>query len=496
MISSEIEKKILYFHAHERWNIGTIARTLRVHPETVRRVLAGAGLKKEATEPQRKSLVEPYFSFIKEELERHPRLTAARLFLMCQERGYKGGSDHFRTMVRRIRPEKRREAFARLETSMGEQGQVDWGSFGKISVPNGVRTLSCFVMVLSWSRAIYLEFFYEQTMSAFLEGHSHALEWFGGIPRILLYDNLKSVVLERVGNIIRFNPNFMEYANEIGFEPRPVAVRRGNEKGRVERAIRYIRDNFFAGRSFKSIEDLNEQARIWRENTSLERKHQGSINMTVKQAFEIEQPTLRRLPAQMPLTFETFLTKVPKVPEIRIDGNDYAVPGDYVYKQVQVRLSQRKVIVDYADNKVAEHTRSWEKRRFIDEQGFMKQVVESKGKAFEDGTKSRLLRMLPNLELFLIGAKEERFSLGSIVAAIDRLVDSYGPQMVDKALKEALQNAQFHSGSITLILEREKQGQVVPLPLILPKSLQSKKSFVKPHAIETYNALREACHEK
>ncbi len=107
-----------------------------------------------------------------------------------------------------------------------------------------------FVMVLSWSRQIFLRFYLNQQMESFLRGHVAAFEAWQGLPRVLLYDNLKSAVLERQGDAIRFHPTLLALSAHYRFEPRPVAVARGNEKGRVERAIRYIRDNFFAGRHF------------------------------------------------------------------------------------------------------------------------------------------------------------------------------------------------------------------------------------------------------
>ena len=114
-----------------------------------------------------------------------------------------------------------------------------------------------FVMVLSWSRKIFLRFYLNQQLANFLRGHVAAFEQWQGLPKVLLYDNLKSAVLERQGDAILFNPQLLAFAGHYHFEARPVAVYRGNEKGRVERAIRYIRNNFFAAREFCDLDDLN-----------------------------------------------------------------------------------------------------------------------------------------------------------------------------------------------------------------------------------------------
>ena len=127
------------------------------------------------------------------------------------------------------------------------------------------RALSCFVATLSYSRALYLEFFFDQTMENFLRGHVHAFEAWRGQPRVILYDNLKSAVLERRGNQILFHPRLLELSAHYHFAPRPCQVRAGNQKGRVERAIRYVRDSFWAGRSFTTLAECNRQALFWRD---------------------------------------------------------------------------------------------------------------------------------------------------------------------------------------------------------------------------------------
>lgn len=151
-------------------------------------------------------------------------------------------------MVRGLRP-RGAEAYLRLATLPGEQAQVDWPDFGKVQVGRETRKLTAFVIVLSWSRALFVRFFYDARMPSFLAGHVHAFAYFGAAARVVLYDNLKSAVLERQGDAICLHPTLFELAGHYRYEPRLVAPRRGNEKGRVERAIRYLRDAFFAGRT-------------------------------------------------------------------------------------------------------------------------------------------------------------------------------------------------------------------------------------------------------
>ena len=229
MIPKETEAEVLrLFHA-EKWRIGTIANQLGLHHTTVQRVLRQTGVELKALAP-RPSVADTFVPFIVEQLEKYSDLCASRLFHMVKDRGYPGGPDHFRRVVARYRPRKPAEAFHRLKTLPGEQAQVDWAHFGKLKIGRAERVLWAFVMVLSYSRQVFLRFFLGASMPFFARGHIDAFAFFGGVPRVLLYDNLKSAVLERHGDIIRFNPKLVELSAYYRFEPRPVAVARGNEK--------------------------------------------------------------------------------------------------------------------------------------------------------------------------------------------------------------------------------------------------------------------------
>ena len=262
MISPETRAQIRRYFYAEHWKVGTIASELRIHPDAVRNAIESERFRN--TQLLRGSIVDPYTGFIRQTLEQHPRLRATRIHAMVRDRGYAGGIVQLRRAVARLRPQKH-EPFLQLQAFPGEQGQVDWAHFGHVMVGRAKRALSCFVMTLSYSRALYLEFFFDQTMENFLRGHVHAFESWPGQPRVILYDNLKSAVLERRGNEILFNPRLIELSAHYHFAPRPCQVRAGNQKGRVERAIRYVRDSFWAGRPFTTLAECNRQALLWRD---------------------------------------------------------------------------------------------------------------------------------------------------------------------------------------------------------------------------------------
>lgn len=324
-IDKALEAKILRYHFVEHWGVNTIATHLGVHHTTVDRVLCQAGLPK-AERARRPSIVDLFYPMILETLAKHPKLSATRLLGMARVRGYAGGSSQFRAHVAQLRPKKPAEAYLRLKSLPGEFAQVDWGSFGHVTIGRARRPLMAFVVVLSWSRMIFLCFYLNQRMDNFLRGHVGAFSQWEALPRVLMYDNLKSAVLERQGDAVRFNPTLLALAAHYRFEPRPCAPYRGNEKGRVERAIRYIRDNFFAGRQWSDIDDLNAQARQWCQGTAAARPCPENPDISVGEAFEKERPSLIALPDNPFPTDERIEVSVGKTPYVRFDLNDYSVP--------------------------------------------------------------------------------------------------------------------------------------------------------------------------
>jgi hypothetical protein len=221
--------------------------------------------------------------------------------------------------------------------------QVDWGHFGHLEIGRARRPLMAFVAVLSWSRQIFLRFYLGAYMENFLRGHVGALTAWGGCPRVALYDNLKSAVLERQGSVIRFQPTLLALASHYRFEPRPVAVARGNEKGRVERAVRFIRDAFFAGRRFTDVDDLNAQADAWVSGPAGERRCPEDEALTVHEAFEQERTRLLTLPGNAFPTDEVKAVCAGKTPYVRFDLNDYSIPHTCVARTLTVAASLNQV---------------------------------------------------------------------------------------------------------------------------------------------------------
>jgi len=489
-IPKELEAKILrYFHA-EQWKVGTIARQLGVHHGTVDRVLSQAGLPK-AERAHRPSQLDPFLAFVRETLERYPRLTASRLYAMVRERGYSGGPDHFRHLMQHYRPRPQAEAYLRLRTLPGEQGQVDWGHFGKCTIGRAERPLMAFVMVLSWSRQIHLQFFLDARMASFLRGHEAAFQGWGGLPRVLLYDNLKSAVLERQGDAIRFHPTLLAFAAHYRFEPRPVAVARGNEKGRVERAIRYVRDSFFPARTWRDLDDLNAQAQAWCLGQAADRPCPEERTVSVREAFAQERPRLLPLPGNPFPTDEREEVKVGKTPYARFDGNDYSLPPTLVQRRVTVVASPQEVRILDGAAVMAQHPRSYDRGAQIEDPAHLAELTARKRAARAHRGQDRLAQAVPNSRELLVAAAERGENLGSLTAALLRLLDAYGASELQAAIAEALARGVPHPNAVRLSLERrrEQRHQPPPLAVSLPEDPRVRDAAVRPHALAGYDGL-------
>jgi len=453
--------------------------------------LRQAGEAPKRTKPPRPSIVDPYLPFVKEILEEYPTIRASRLFEMVKQRGYPGGVDHFRVIVARHRPKKVVEAYQRLTTLMSEEAQVDWGHFGHITIGDAKRPLNAFVMVLSWSRMIFLCFFLNQKMGSFLTGHVRAFSFFGGIPRVCLYDNLKSAVIERKGNTIRFNETMLSFSSHYGYEVRPVAVRRGNEKGRVERAIRYIRDNFFTARKFSDVEDLNRQAIEWCQNTAGERKCPEDKSLTVSAAMKVERARLLALPDTVFPTEERVEVRIGKTPYARFDLNDYSVPHTHVRRTLTALASHNRVRFLEGQEVVAIHNRSWGRGQQIEDPSHIMGLANAKRHGKSRHNQGQLLKAIPALQEIFSAIAERGQSLSAATGVLSRLHNQYGLECLSEAVNGAIGSGTLHTDAIRHLIERqiEAEGKPPVIPVTLPDDPRLKDVVVVPHKLSSYDGL-------
>jgi transposase len=473
----------------EHWRIGTIAAQLDLHADTVRAALETVRFHRRTT--VRKSQLDPYVPFLRATLEQYPKLRATRLHEMITARGYRGSVTQTRALVRRLRPRPVAEAYLRLHTLAGEQAQVDWGHFGQIQVGQARRSLSAFVMVLGWSRALHVLFTLDQTMESFLRGHVEAFTYFQGVARTLLYDNLKSAVLARQGNTIEFHPRLLELAGHYHYLPRPCAVARGNEKGRVERQIRFLRDRFFAARRFRHVDDLNAQFLRWREDWAHARPCPGDPSKTVAEALAEERPRLLPLP-EHPFECSRVLARTSgKTPYLRFDRNDYSIPPDRLRKPLTLVATPEEVRILDGAHEVARHRRAYDKGQCIEDPQHIAALVAFKKAARAPKRRDALGAALPHAEAFFEATLERGLSLASTTAQLRRLLDDYGPQATDAALALTLERDTPTPSSVAHWLEQQRRRtQEKPvIPVELPDRADVRDLRVTPHKLETYDDL-------
>lgn len=363
MITVEMRAEMRRLVLREGWPIETVARHFGVHHSTVRRALRDYPPEEPPPQP---SALDPFKPYIVIRLAQHPRITATRLGEELRERGCEVGIAQLRRYVARVRTPREKRAYLRVEVTPGEQAQVDWAAFGHLRVGTTQRPLSAFLMVLSFSRALHVDFAFDQRLETFLRMHRRALEFFGGVPRRILYDNLKSVVLHHVGSTVQFNPRFLAFAGHYLFEPVAAPVRYPEAKGRVESAVRYLRHSFFYGRSFRDLEDLRAQAAAWRDETANARLHQTTRERPADRLL-VERTRLHPLPSRPFDTDVSLPTIVSKEARVHLDTNTYSVPPEFVGRLVHLRADDRTVRILCDGVEIASHDRSWDRRRAVEQ---------------------------------------------------------------------------------------------------------------------------------
>ena len=489
MIDAEMTAVILRLAQVEHWPVGTIATQLGLHHDAVTRVLRDAGMPKASlTRPAR---IDRFVPFVLETWAKYPKLRASRLFQMCVERGYVGSPDHFRHAVSRLRPRPSAEAFLRLRTLPGEQAQVDWAHFGHVTVGQAKRPLVAFVIVLSYSRAIYLRFMLGMRTEDFLAGHQAAFRHWNGGARVLLYDNLKSAVIERTGNAIRFNPVLLTFASRYRYEPRPVAVARGSEKGRVERAIGYARTSFFLARRWRDLADLNGQALAWCDGVAMERRWPQDDSRSVREAFLEEQTSLLPLPADEFPVEERQEVVAGKTPYVRFDWNDYSIPHTRVQRPLVVLSTQEEVRVLDATEVIARHSRSYDRHRVVEDPAHVAGLVAEKRKARAHRGLDHLARVVPSSRGLLEALAHRGESLGRASAALLDLLADYGPEALEAALKEVLSRDVPHVHALRQVLEHNHAANGLPATqaLSLPTDARYRDLVVRPQSLDAYDEL-------
>lgn len=332
--------------------ISAIARELGINRRTVRKALREDRVP-EQNRVLRASPIDSFKPYVEERLKQYD-LSAIRLLHEIRQKGYEGGYTTVKKFVAEIREHQVLKAVVRFETQPGGQGQVDWAEFGRVTIDGVEHKLSVFSFVLGYSRMKYCEFVIDTTTPSLIQCHLNAFAYFGGYTREILYDNMKQVVLERRErpDQIKWTPLFDDFAKHHEFLPRLCKPYHAWTKGKVENSVKFIRGNFFEGRTFTSLQDLNAQALAWCDVVN-KRVH-GTTKVPPIERFAHENLVpLAGKPAYV--ITQTFHRKISRECFVSYLGNRYSVPWKYADREAVLRVKQGRILVEVLGVLVAQH---------------------------------------------------------------------------------------------------------------------------------------------
>lgn len=446
----------LYFI--EKFPKRAIARHLGMDRKTIRQAIAKEEFKPEEERKGRPSKLDPYKEDISELLGKYPDLSSTRVLEEIQKKGYQGSLPLLKIYLKGLKA-GRKEAFLRIETLPAEQAQVDWANCGSIQVGNSQRKLYCFVMVLSYSRMLYLSFTLSQCLEDFMQAHLRAFHFFNGVPKKILYDNTKTVVLCRRGRDIHFNPRFLGFSSYYLFEPIPCNLRAPHEKGKVESGIKYVKRNFLAGREFKDFNDLKAQASSWRDQVANIRIH-GTTRKRPLDLFELERTKLIPLP---PKDYDTSIVRNCSAGGtclVKFDSNCYSIPFKYAFQNLVLKADSHQVRICYQERLIATHSRCFDKYQVIENPAHYEGLLELKRSARAYKMRDQFLSLGDQAKEYLKGLVQSELNLDHQVAKILGLVRIYGNTEVLQAIEHALNYQAFGYEYIQNIIwqQRKRRG--------------------------------------
>ncbi|WP_051276694.1 IS21 family transposase, partial [Desulfovirgula thermocuniculi] len=463
-----------------------IAEMLGIDRKTVSRALQQDSYPQERK--KKPSILDPYKPYIEERLNKYD-LTATRLFREIRNQGYTGSYETVKRYVATLREQRPRRAYIRFETGPGEQAQVDWSLFGRV-VLNGREVLIwCFSMVLSYSRAMYIEFTTSCDLATFIRAHVNAFQYFGGVTLTVVYDNIKLVVLSRSEGAIRWNPEFLAFAHAYGFRPILCAPGNPEAKGKVERPFRYIRQDFFKGTEFTDLEDLNQKARRWLDEVANRRVHRTTGAVPFERLAEEK---LRPLP---PGEYQVNLSEkrlVSKDCLVSYDGNLYSVPFILAGREVEVKNNGRELLVFYQGELVAKHELAEGKGRMIRNPHHYEGMPKATYPYRMRSTRELFLGYFPQAEGFIAGlVKTKGPGAAYHLHRIIELLEIYPRETVAKALERASLYGAFDSRTVRNICAQDmhppKEPELPPPPLPT-KHLPTEQVYVAVRSLKEYEA--------
>jgi transposase len=458
MVNYKTYCEILTMH-QQHLRPAQIAAMLGLNEQTVRHWI-DAKEYRQRTGVVRASKLDQYKPQIIRWLDTYP-YSAVQLLQRLKEEGYQGGISILKDYIRKTRP-KQKKAFLTLSFAPGECAQVDWGQYHSVAVDGTKRRLSFFAMVLCYSRMLYLEFTVMETMEHFLSCHQHAFDFLNGVPSAIMVDNLKSAVIKRlVGEAPVFNSRYLDFSRQYGFEIRACNVRAGNEKGRVENAVGYVKKNFLAGLEIPDFFAVNPAARTWMDTIANVRIH-GATHEKPISLFEKEKSALRPLPS---LPYDIGLIRQLSANNrfrIHLDSNHYSVPAHFASTLLTAKIYPDRLCIYHDNNLIAQHVRSYGRLQDFEHPDHPKELLMQRKNAKEQQLYKRFLALSPKAEEYYLQLAKRRMNPKHHIQKIVALSEIYGIDKCCRAIEDAFTFAAFSCEYIANILDQKER--ILPQP--------------------------------
>ncbi len=468
MIDYPCYQQIRRLREQEQLSVAQIARHLGLHPQTVAKWAARPAYQRRAP-ARRASKLDPFRGEIVRLLATHP-FSARQLFQRLRESGYTGGYSILKQLVAHLRPPAH-PAFLELQFAPGQCAQIDWGSAGWFPVGSTRRRLSFFVLVLAYSRRLYLEFTLAQSMEHFLACQQQAFAYLGGVPAQIWVDNTKTAVLQHPhGQPATFHPRYLDFAQHYGFQIRACGPYKPHEKGRVEAAVAYVRKNFLAGFTLPpGLEALNHAARTWLDQVANLRVH-AQTRQTPMALFAQEAPTLRPL---HPLPYDLAVLHHPRASSqcrVAFDGNRYSVPPAYARQNLILKAYPDRILLyDQRDQCIAEHRRCYDRHQPVVQPEHEAELLAQRRQGREQLLLTRFFALCPEAQTYYHALSERRANPKFHAQKILALSERYGPEPVVRALQDALAYSAFSCEYIANLLEQRARPTAEPGALHLTR---------------------------
>ena len=455
MLDYEIYCQIRDHLGRQSLSVAQTARALGLDSRTVAKWAGVEQFRPRAAVVARVGKLDAFKGQIVRWLDAHP-YSAQQIYQRLCEAGYQGGRTIVKDYVHRIRP-RPQQAFLKLDFAPGEAAQVDWGEYATITVGSTRRRLSFFVMVLCYSRRMYLEFTVSQTMEFFLQCHENAFAAFGGVAGRVMVDNLKSAVLQRlVGEAPVFNPKYLDFSRHWGFEITPCNVRAGNEKGRVENGVGYVKKNLLAGLEMADFAALQPQAKLWVDTVADVRTHEATHQRPIDR-FEDERSHLRPLnPAGFDLA-RVCTVRANKQFRVPLDSNHYSVPAKNAGQRLTLKAYADRVCIYERDQLVARHPRSMDRHQDIEDPEHARALVVQRKSARAQRLMVHFLALSPRAGAYLEGLQAKRVNERPHLRRILALAEIHGKEAVVRAMDDGLELQAFSAEYIANMLDARRR---------------------------------------